>query len=213
MSAVKIKFDSSAVDWSKDNGLVPAIVQDPRALRVLMLGYMNKESLQKTMETGLATFYSRSKQRLWQKGETSGHVLRVKDIKLDCDKDTLLVTAEPEGPTCHLGMRTCFGEGEGADFSVLADLAATIRARRSDPPSGSYTAKLFSEGITRMAQKVGEEAVETGLAAATKSPQLAGEAADLLYHLLVLLEASDTDITEVLRVLQERAKQGRQAFQ
>lgn len=203
---ITIDFDPGAIDWNKGGGLVPAVVQDANSLRVLMLGYVNQESLQKTLATGLVTFFSRSKQRLWQKGETSGHVLRLADIKLDCDKDTLLILAEPEGPTCHLGTRTCFGDANDADLSVLADLAAVIRQRRISPEPGSYTAKLFAEGLARIAQKVGEEGVETALAAATKSASLASEAADLLYHLLVLLEASDTGLADVMKVLHQRAQ-------
>jgi phosphoribosyl-AMP cyclohydrolase / phosphoribosyl-ATP pyrophosphohydrolase len=198
-------LDMKSINWAKGDGLVPAVVQDARSLRVLMLGYVDQEALRKTFDSGLVTFFSRSKQRLWQKGETSGHVLRLIDVKLDCDKDTLLMLVEPEGPTCHTGMRTCFGEGgEGADLSVLADLAATIHGRRLTPTPGSYTAKLFNEGIARIAQKVGEEGVETALAAATRSPTLAAEAADLLYHLLVLLEASDMDWRDVLKILRQR---------
>ena len=199
-------LDLSSIDWKKVDGLVPVIVQDVRSLRVLMLGYVNAEALQKTIETGLVTFFSRTKQRLWQKGETSGHVLRVREIKLDCDKDTLLILAEPQGATCHLGTQTCFGAEETPSLSVLADLAATIRQRRETPEPNSYTAQLFTEGITRIAQKVGEEGVETALAAATHAPNLASEAADLLYHLLVLLEASDLSLQDVLKILHKRAQ-------
>jgi len=199
-------FDSAAVDWGKSGGLVPAIIQDAASLRVLMLGYLNAEALQKTLESGRVTFFSRSKQRLWQKGEISGHVLRVRDIRLDCDNDTFLILAEPEGPVCHTGTRTCFGDGDTGGIAVIADLATTIHQRRLSPEAGSYTAKLFAEGLTRIAQKVGEEGVETALAAATRAPNLASEAADLLYHLLVLLEASDTDFGEVLKILRQRAQ-------
>ena len=199
-------FDIAAVDWAKSDGLVPAIVQDAASLRVLMLGYVNEEALRQTMTSGLVTFFSRSKQRLWQKGETSGHVLRVRDIKLDCDGDTFLILADPVGPTCHRGTRTCFGESDAPDLSVLSDLAATIRERRHAPESESYTARLFAEGLTRIAQKVGEEGVETALAGATHGANLASEAADLLYHLLVLLEASDMRLHDVLAVLQKRAQ-------
>ncbi|MDP9126712.1 MAG: bifunctional phosphoribosyl-AMP cyclohydrolase/phosphoribosyl-ATP diphosphatase HisIE [Pseudomonadota bacterium] len=206
MSGSFSAFDPTSIDWAKTEGLVPAIVQDARTMRVLMLGYVNAEALQATLDKGLITFFSRSKQRLWQKGETSGHVLRLRDIRLDCDKDTLLMLAEPEGPTCHLGTITCFGDGPEPRLAVLADLAATIHARRMAPDPGSYTAKLFAEGVTRIAQKVGEEAVETGLAAATKSPDLPGEAADLIYHLLVLLEATGTDWQDVLDILRRRSQ-------
>jgi phosphoribosyl-AMP cyclohydrolase / phosphoribosyl-ATP pyrophosphohydrolase len=200
-----LSLNINAIDWTKDSGLVPAIVQDARSLRVLMLGYVNQESLQKTLKTGLVTFYSRSRQSLWQKGETSGHILRVCDIRMDCDKDTLLILAEPEGPTCHLGTTSCFGEDAEPNLAVLADLAATIRQRKQSGGPESYTAKLFKEGVTRIAQKVGEEGVEVALAATTKSETLPEEAADLLYHLLVLLEACDTDLAAVLKVLHRRA--------
>ncbi len=199
-------LDLDSIDWAKSNGLVPAVAQDARSLRVLMVAYVNREALAKTLETGLATFYSRSRQSLWQKGETSGHVLKVVDIKLDCDNDTLLILVNPEGPACHTGARTCFGEcDDRADLSVLADLAATIRDRKRNPTSESYTAKLFKDGIPRMAQKVGEEGVEVALAATTDKKTLPSEAADLIYHLLVLLEASDMDIADVLEVLRQRA--------
>lgn len=204
-------FDIDTLDWAKTDGLIPAIVQDPDTLRVLMLGYVNREALQQTFKTGLVTFYSRSKQRLWQKGETSGHVLRLKSIRLDCDKDALLIFASPQGPTCHLCTQSCFGDDETPNLSILADLASTIHERRLSPVAGSYTAKLFEEGITRIAQKVGEEAVETGLAAATKSPDLPGEAADLLYHLLVLLEATGTSWQDVMAILRERQNKKRPA--
>jgi phosphoribosyl-ATP pyrophosphohydrolase/phosphoribosyl-AMP cyclohydrolase len=206
---MKNSFDLNALDWDKDNGLIPAIVQDARSLRVLMLGYVNKESLQATLASGLVTFFSRSKQRLWQKGETSGHVLRLEEIRIDCDKDTLLILADPEGPTCHQGSLSCFGDDDVPSLSVLADLAATIHARRTSPAPGSYTSKLFAEGITRIAQKVGEEAVETALAASTQSPTLAAESADLLYHLLVLLEAGGADWMDVMKILKERAQKGK----
>jgi len=174
-----------SVDWAKGDGLVPAIVQDARSLRVLMLGYMSPDSLKQTFATGLVTFFSRSRQRLWQKGEMSGHVLRVREIRTDCDRDALLILADPAGPICHLGTRSCFGDDDGPSLATIAALATTIR--------------------TRHVQKVGEEAVETALAAATGSPTLAAEAADLVYHLLVLLEARETDWIEVVRILHERA--------
>lgn len=198
-------FDPNVMDWQKENGLVPAIVQDARSLRVLMLGYVSRESLHKTLETGLVTFFSRSRQSLWQKGETSGHVLRLRGIRADCDRDALLILADPEGRTCHLGTQSCFGAAEGPSLSTLADLASVIHARRIAPQAVSYTSRLFAEGVSRIAQKVGEEAIETVLAAVTKSPSLAEEAADLLYHLLVLLEGSGTDWTDVVSILERRA--------
>ncbi len=201
----KPNFDIASIDWSKSDGLVPAVVQDARTLRVLMLGYVNPEALRKTLETGLVTFYSRTKQRLWQKGETSGHVLNLRDIKIDCDNDTLLMLVDPVGPTCHNGTTSCFGDEFPPSLATLAELAAVIHQRRMNPESGSYTAKLFADGLTRIAQKVGEEGVETALAGATRAPNLREEAADLFYHLFVLLEASDLDWMDVMKVLQGRA--------
>ena len=206
MTAIASATDIAAIDWAKGGGLVPAIVQDTRSSRVLMLGYMNQAALQQSLETGLVTFFSRSKQRLWQKGETSGHVLRLREIRLDCDRDTLLVLAEAQGPVCHLGTQTCFGDSEWPSLAVLADLAATIRDRRRDPPPGSYTAKLFAEGTRRIAQKVGEEGVEVALAAGNPD-ELAQESADLLYHLLVLLEAGGVELQDVMAVLRGRVRQ------
>ena len=199
-------FPLDDIDWKKDNGLVPAIVQDARSRRVLMLGYVNRESAQRTLETGFVTFFSRSRQKLWQKGETSGHVLRLREMKADCDRDALLILVEPEGPTCHLGTESCFGDDERPGLSTLADLAAVIHARRMTPQPQSYTSGLFADGISRIAQKLGEEAIETALAAAMGSPALPEEAADLLYHLLVLLEARGTDWMDVIGVLDARAR-------
>lgn len=199
-------FDSSAIDWAKGGGLVPAVIQDSRSARVLMLGYMNEDALRKTLETSLVTFFSRSKGRLWQKGESSGHVLHLRDIKLDCDGDTLLLLAEPHGPTCHLGSRSCFGDDAAPLLSTFADLSDTIRARRATAPDESYTARLFASGTVRIAQKVGEEAVETALAAATGSPTVTDEAADLLYHLLVLLEDRNVTWSDVLEILKSRSR-------
>lgn len=199
-------IDSSKIDWSKNNGLVPVIVQDTQSLRVLMLGYMNVEALKKTLDTGLVTFFSRSKQRLWQKGETSGHVLKLKEIKIDCDNDTLLALVEPTGPVCHNGTRTCFGNEEDANLSIIADLEEVIRYRHEQPSPGSYTSILFDKGVARIAQKVGEEGVEVALAAATDKSKLAEEAADLLYHVLVLLESCGKNWRDVMRVLKERFK-------
>ncbi len=201
-----IHFDMNVIAWNKNDGLVPAIIQDKNTLRVLMLGYMNREALQATLDTKKVTFFSRSKQRLWQKGETSGHVLRLCSVQLDCDQDTLLVMAEPEGPTCHHGTLTCWGDDEDPSLATLADLAATIKKRHTQPETGSYTAKLFESGLTRIAQKVGEEGVETALAGATKASNLNDEAADLLYHLLVLLQASGSSLDDVLKILRNRAK-------
>ena len=190
------------LDWAKGGGLLPVIVQDAANLRVLMLGYMNVEALAATRGSGHVTFYSRSKQRLWKKGETSGHVLELVSIEQDCDNDTLLVLANPQGPTCHLQRASCFPEAPG-DF--LADLDALIAQRQRERPAGSYTTGLFEGGVRRIAQKVGEEGVETALAAVAQDDQaLLGEAADLLFHLAVLLRARGLSLHDAVRVLEQR---------
>ncbi len=194
------------IDFEKGNGLVPVIVQDAETLRVLMLGYMNEQALTVTRESGFVTFFSRSKNRLWQKGETSGNRLKVVLIAKDCDSDALLVLAEPQGPTCHTGAISCFTDAPGTALRVLEQLADTIRVRKTEPPEKSYTASLFAAGLPRMAQKVGEEGVEVALAATTEREKLPSEAADLLYHLLVLLEACDLSIDDALQVLRSRRK-------
>ena len=201
--------DLEKVDFAKGDGLVPVIVQDATSLRVLMLGYMNKEALTETQKGGLVTFYSRSKNRLWQKGEASGHVLHVQSIRADCDQDALLILAHPEGPTCHTGAQSCFGLDDPAQMptlSILADLSATIHARKASSSTHSYTASLFAAGLPRIAQKVGEEGVEVALAAVTEKDKLPSEAADLFYHLLVLLEACDMSFQDVLDVIAARTK-------
>lgn len=188
--------------WEKQSGLLPAIVQDADSRRVLMLGYMSREALVKTIESGQVTFYSRSKQRLWTKGESSGHVLTLVGLEVDCDNDTLLVQARPQGPTCHLGTVSCFPNAPG---DVLGDLDALIAKRAVDLPAGSYTTKLFESGIKRIAQKVGEEGLETALAAVVEDDDaLLGEAADLLYHLIVLLRARGLDLDAVKQTLAKR---------
>jgi phosphoribosyl-ATP pyrophosphohydrolase/phosphoribosyl-AMP cyclohydrolase len=192
-----------ALDWDKGRGLLPAIVQDARTQRVLMLGYMSRESLAATLDTGLVTFFSRSRQRLWTKGETSGHHLQLVGIETDCDSDALLVTVEPHGPTCHLGRDSCFA---GAAGSALGDLDRVIASRAATMPEGRYTTRLLRGGIRRIAQKVGEEGVETALAAvAEDDAALLGEAADLAYHLLVLLRARGLGFADVEQVLRERS--------
>lgn len=191
-----------SLDWAKGDGLLPAIVQDAGNLRVLMLGYMNAEALAATQSSGRVTFYSRSKQRLWTKGETSGHVLELVSIQADCDNDTLLVLAHPHGPTCHLQRDSCFSD---APASFLSNLDALVARRETERPSGSYTTKLFEEGIRRIAQKVGEEGVETALAAVVQDDAaLLGESADLVFHLLVLLRARGLSLQDVSSLLQER---------
>lgn len=195
------------VDFDKDpQGLVPAIVQDAGTKSVLMLGYMDRKALETTQRTGTVTFYSRSKQRLWTKGEVSGNVLSLVDIKVDCDGDCLLVRARPKGPTCHLGSDTCWGEVNSASYGFLSTLEEVIRSRREGVGNpDSYVASLFRKGINKIAQKVGEEAVETVIEAKDDSPELfLGEAADLLFHYLILLQAKGHGLEDVVRLLRER---------
>ncbi|HEY9253767.1 MAG TPA: bifunctional phosphoribosyl-AMP cyclohydrolase/phosphoribosyl-ATP diphosphatase HisIE [Stenotrophomonas sp.] len=193
---------TDALDWGKGDGLLPVIVQDADNLRVLMLGYMNSEALAATRASGQVTFYSRSKQRLWTKGESSGHFLEVVSIDADCDADTLLILAHPRGPTCHLGRDSCF---EQAPANFLGSLDALVATRERERPVGSYTTTLFDKGTRRIAQKVGEEGVETALAAVAQGDEeLLGESADLLYHLLVLLRARGLGLRDVLGVLEAR---------
>ncbi len=193
-------------DFSKyADGLVPAIVQDANSHVVLMLGFMNQEALDKTIELGKVTFFSRGKQRLWTKGEESGNFLLLKEIRLDCDQDTLLVRAEPVGPVCHTGADTCFDEKNEKDF--LRTLEDIIADRKNNPTDGSYTASLFKKGINKIAQKVGEEAVELVIESKDDNQDLfLGEAADLLFHYLILLKAKGFELDDVLGVLKERHK-------
>ncbi len=193
------------IDWSK--GLIPAVVQDVDSGLVLMLGYMNADALAATIETGHVTFYSRSKKRLWTKGESSGHVLALQSLSLDCDGDTLLVLARPHGPTCHNGTTTCFGDFPGPNIAFLGELSRLVEQRHRERPPGSYTTKLFDAGTRRIAQKVGEEGVETALAAVAQGPdELLGEASDLLFHLLVLLRDRGFGLADVARTLRARMK-------
>jgi phosphoribosyl-ATP pyrophosphohydrolase/phosphoribosyl-AMP cyclohydrolase len=193
------------IDFNKGNGLVPAIIQDADTGTVLMLGYMNAEALEKTRETGLVTFYSRSKKRLWTKGETSGNFLKMIEITADCDNDTLLVKVKPSGPACHTGQDTCFGEAPAKGF--IYKLEEVIKGRKSQPAEGSYTSLLFNQGMEKIAQKVGEEATEVIIEAMGSNDEaLTNEAADLLYHLVVLLQARNLSFTDVERVLQGRDK-------
>jgi phosphoribosyl-AMP cyclohydrolase / phosphoribosyl-ATP pyrophosphohydrolase len=197
--------DLSTMDWEKQDGLLPAIVQDADTRRVLMLGYMDHAAAQATLDTQRVTFFSRSRRRLWMKGETSGHVLALVSMEADCDRDALLVLARPAGPTCHLGTTGCF---PSAPTDVLSELDARIAERACKRPQGSYTTKLLDAGIRRIAQKVGEEGVETALAAvAQDDAALLGEAADLMYHLLVLLRARGLSLRDALAVLEARAAQ------
>ncbi|MDQ3231608.1 MAG: bifunctional phosphoribosyl-AMP cyclohydrolase/phosphoribosyl-ATP diphosphatase HisIE [Pseudobdellovibrionaceae bacterium] len=197
-------IDMTTIDWEKCDGLIPAIIQDKGDSTVLMLGYMSPEALTTTIETGLVTFYSRTQQKLWTKGETSGHFLRLKDLALDCDQDTLLIKVDPIGPTCHTGCATCFGpKPESVNF--LNTLQGVIDQRYEERPVGSYTTRLFEDGMQRMAQKVGEEGVEVALAAmAPHDNALLGEAADLLFHLTVLLKGRGLQLADAVKVLEKR---------
>jgi phosphoribosyl-ATP pyrophosphohydrolase/phosphoribosyl-AMP cyclohydrolase len=197
----------SSIDFAKGNGLVPAIVQDALTLQVLMLAYMDEAALKETLESGEATFFSRSRGGRWRKGETSGHRLKVVSVTPDCDGDTLLVLAEPAGPACHLNTTSCFGDEDAPGLGRLGRLELTIDARASADPKESWTARLLAAGPKRAAQKVGEEGVETALAgAAGDVEELCNESADLLYHLLVLLKSRGARLADVLAVLKRRAE-------
>jgi phosphoribosyl-ATP pyrophosphohydrolase/phosphoribosyl-AMP cyclohydrolase len=194
------------IDFAKLDGLVPAVVQHWLTGRVLMLGFMNPRAFEQTQADGRITFYSRTRQRLWQKGETSGHVLELVDQQLDCDNDTLLLLAKPHGPVCHTGADTCF-QGLAPVASLLFDLEATIRQRKEHPVAGSHTSEMFARGLGRIAQKLGEEATEVVIESLTGTPEkLSEETADLLYRLLCLLVARDLPLEQVLAVLDKRKK-------
>jgi phosphoribosyl-ATP pyrophosphohydrolase/phosphoribosyl-AMP cyclohydrolase len=196
------------VDIKSAHGLIPAIIQDSETKNVLMLGYMNEESLQKTIETQKVTFFSRSKQRLWTKGEESGNFLNLVSIKNDCDGDTLLIQAKPVGPTCHTGADTCWQEPNNAEYGFISDLEKTIKTRRENADSEkSYVASLFEKGINKIAQKVGEEAVEVVIEAKDNNDHLfLDESADLLFHYLILLQAKGYQLNDVVNVLKGRQK-------
>ncbi|WP_317172472.1 bifunctional phosphoribosyl-AMP cyclohydrolase/phosphoribosyl-ATP diphosphatase HisIE [Gelidibacter maritimus] len=197
---MNLKFNSE--------GLIPAIIQDATTKNVLMLGYMNEEAFQKTQETKKVTFYSRSKQRLWTKGEESGNFLNLVDVKVDCDDDTLLVQVDPVGPTCHKGSDTCWGEDNSSNFGFISKLEQTILERRSNAkPEDSYVASLFSKGINKLAQKLGEEAVEVVIEAKDNNNELfLNESADLLFHYLMLLQAKGFTLEAIESVLKNREK-------
>ncbi|OXS16804.1 bifunctional phosphoribosyl-AMP cyclohydrolase/phosphoribosyl-ATP diphosphatase [Zobellella denitrificans] len=200
-------IDANQLDWDKVDGLMPAIVQDCHSGRVLMLGYMNREALEKSQATGQVTFFSRTKNRLWTKGETSGHVLQLRDLSTDCDQDTLLAMVEPIGPTCHLGNVSCFNDQQLPSLSFLAELEQVLASRKGADPATSYTASLYAKGTKRIAQKVGEEGVETALAATVHDhEELVSESADLLYHLTVLLQQEGLQLTDVVNKLKARHK-------
>lgn len=200
-------LDADKLDWAKMDGLIPAIVQHAFDGRVLMQGYMNREAAEATLQSGKVTFWSRSREALWTKGETSQHVLDLVSIHPDCDGDCLLVLARPKGPTCHRGTETCFDGDEpvAPGLAFLAHLDTLIEHREKHRPEGSYTTELFEAGVSRIAQKVGEEAVETALAAVAGSQdELLAESADLLYHLVVLLRARGANLEALLHTIKER---------
>ena len=203
-----MSVDPTTVDFAKGDGLVPAIVQDADSGAVLMMAYMNKEALEQTLARKRAVFFSRSKQRLWEKGETTGHTLDVVDVIADCDQDTLLVSARPRGPACHNGTLTCFGNeprSAAANIAFFARLEAVIAQRATDKPETSYTARLLEKGVARVAQKVGEEGVELALAGVGESTEkVVDESADLLFHLLVLLRARGLSLAQVISKLESR---------
>ena len=198
------------IDFSKLNGLIPAVIQDADTKNVLMVGFMNEEAYQKTIETKKVTFFSRTRQRLWTKGEESGHFLHLVDIKNDCDNDTLLVKVHPDGPTCHTGTDTCWGEkNEHNPLLFLSELQDFIEKRHEEMPEGSYTTSLFRDGLNRMAQKVGEEALEAVIEAVNgTNDRLIYEASDMFYHLIVLLTAKGLRIEDVVSELESRHKPG-----
>jgi phosphoribosyl-ATP pyrophosphohydrolase/phosphoribosyl-AMP cyclohydrolase len=195
------------LNFKKLMGLIPAVIQDNNSNKVLMLGFMNQEAFEKSRETGLVTFYSRTKKRLWTKGEESGNFLKIREIIPDCDNDTLLIKVDPTGPVCHTGADTCFNESNSDGIAFLLGLQDLIHKRKIEMPPDSYTTRLFEKGINKIAQKVGEEAVELVIEAMDVNDELLlNEAADLMYHLLVLLSARDKDIRDVLAVMEERHK-------
>ncbi len=204
---MNVSFSPDQLDFEKSDGLIPAIIQDDQTRQVLMMGYMNREALDKTMDSGLVTFYSRSKDRLWTKGETSGNHLKATSIQQDCDADTLLFMAQPVGPACHTGETSCFhqfkyDEPGKADF--LLQLEQLLISRKTEQPEGSYTSSLFQKGTDKVAQKVGEEAIETVIAAKNENEELRYEASDLLFHLLMLLVQRDLPLTVLIDELKKR---------
>lgn len=205
-NVMKITKDNiDALAWEKMDNLLPCIVQHATSGKVLMQGYVNQDALSHTFATNHVTFFSRSKQRLWTKGETSGNTLDLVEMSTDCDQDSLIALVLPNGPTCHTGAESCWFKSEVPDFTFVADLEAVLAERKSADPDSSYTAKLYQKGIKRIAQKVGEEGVETALAATVKDlDELKSESADLLYHLIVLLQASNLSLSDVIAVLRER---------
>ena len=203
-----LEFEFMELNFSKNkDGLIPVIIQDSISKTVLMLGYMNDEAIRKTKKTGNVTFYSRTKKRLWTKGEESGNFLRLVNMKMDCDNDTILIYVKPEGPTCHLGTDSCWGEKNLSKFGFLSQLEEIIAERKKDDKKNSYVASLFREGINKIAQKVGEEATETIIEAKDENKQLfLNESADLLFHYLILLQAKGFRLSDVEKVLLTRKR-------
>ena len=203
-----LEFEFMELNFSKNkDGLIPVIIQDSISMTVLMLGYMNDEAIRKTKKSGNVTFYSRTKKRLWTKGEESGNFLRLVNMKVDCDNDTILIYVKPEGPTCHLGTDSCWGEKNLSKFGYLSQLEEIIAERKKDDKKNSYVASLFREGINKIAQKVGEEATETIIEAKDENKQLfLNESADLLFHYLILLQAKGFRLSDVEKVLLTRKR-------
>lgn len=204
---MKRELNIEKLDFEKSGGLIPAVIVDYLSLQLLMTGFMNREALEKTIETGKVTFFSRTKRRLWTKGETSGNFLSVRSITPDCDNDTLLVKVTPAGPVCHTGSYTCFGDGEERPLNFLSYLYDLIDSRKKEMPEGSYTSKLFNRGSDRIIQKVGEEAIEVVIAAKNMDrEEIINESADLLFHWLVMLNEQGIDPAEVIGTLVSRHK-------
>lgn len=200
------KTNINTLAWEKMDGLLPCIVQDATSGKILMQGFMNEEAVQVTLDTNKVTFYSRSKKRLWTKGESSSHFLHLTELSVDCDQDSIIALAHPDGPTCHTGTETCWHQGTAQpEISFISDLERVIASRKGADADSSYTASLYASGIKRIAQKVGEEGVETALAATVQDlEELKNESADLIYHLLVLLQASNLSLNDVIAVLKKR---------
>jgi phosphoribosyl-AMP cyclohydrolase / phosphoribosyl-ATP pyrophosphohydrolase len=194
------------LDWDKTDGLIPCIIQDYKTLQVLVLGYMNQESLKITTKSKLVTFYSRSKKRIWQKGEESGNKLELIEMNTDCDNDTILIHAKPHGPTCHLGTTSCFTQETAPKLGWIAQLENIIDDRFANPKEGSYTNKLQEKGLEKICQKLGEEAVETVIAAISQEAQFKDECADLLFHLILLLKYKEYSLNDIIDVLRSRHK-------
>lgn len=206
-------IDIDSLDFDKGDGLIPAIIQDAQTYQVLMLGYMNRQALEQTLEEEKVTFFSRTKQRLWTKGETSGNTLDLVDMQTDCDSDTLIILAHPNGPTCHTGSVSCFSDKNfmpsSGRLDFLTELEDLIRDRKKKLPEDSYTTYLFSKGIDKITQKVGEEAIETVIEAKnSKKKKFVGEVADLIFHLMVLLAEKEVSLKKVVKRLKKRHKKG-----